>query len=86
MLHFFNPSSSCFIELFPTGQILSSRRIDREQLAPSGGSGWINVTLVAYDTGFPSSRATSIGVKFRVNDINDNHPVFHRNSYDVRNH
>ncbi|CAK8672419.1 unnamed protein product [Clavelina lepadiformis] len=65
------------------GVIFSSTRFDRESLARTGGSGWVNVTIVARDSGPSPSRFTSLPVHFRVNDINDNKPKFLSNSYKV---
>jgi len=64
-----------------SGVIVSTSRIDRERLAPSGGPAWINVTIVAQDLGFPESRSTLVHLRMRVEDINDNDPRFLRPVY-----
>nr|CAB3229294.1 cadherin-23-like [Phallusia mammillata] len=66
-----------------SGPIISTSRIDREHLAPTGGPGWINFTLIARDFGFPAKRATQMSVRMRVNDVNDNSPRFLASSYEA---
>ena len=66
------------------GSVLSAARIDRESLAPGGGYGWLNFTLIARDLNFNASRSSKLLVRMRVNDVNDNDPVFVQSFYEVR--
>ena len=60
-----------------------SSRIDRETLAPFGGSGWINFTLVSRDLNYTMFRFSKLVVRMRINDVNDNSPVFSQSVYEV---
>ena len=62
---------------------MAARRIDRESLAPIGGCGWINVTLLARDLGSSTQRLSKLKLRMRVKDVNDNSPMFLQQSYKV---
>ena len=70
-----------------TAVIKCSNRIDRERLADISRSGtgfaWVNITVVARDRGYPSSRSTRVSLHMKVADVNDNSPVFVKRNYDV---
>nr|XP_026694453.1 cadherin-23-like [Ciona intestinalis] len=63
--------------------LVTKSRLDREVLSPPGGPGWVNITLTASDHGFPSPRSTRVIVRVRVDDVNDNYPVFTEDNYDI---
>lgn len=59
-----------------TGALSTSRGLDRETKAN------YNLKVVATDHGSPPLSAT-VTVNLKVLDVNDNSPVFKRNSYNV---
>uniref|UniRef100_F6Q874 Cadherin domain-containing protein n=1 Tax=Ciona intestinalis TaxID=7719 RepID=F6Q874_CIOIN len=66
-----------------SASLVTKSRLDREVLSPPGGPGWVNITLTASDHGFPSPRSTRVIVRVRVDDVNDNYPVFTEDNYDI---
>nr|XP_039274105.1 cadherin-23-like isoform X1 [Styela clava] len=64
-----------------SGTILVASRIDRESLATPSGTAWVNTTVLARDLGYPESRSVKLRIAMRVEDINDNDPVFRLKRY-----
>nr|XP_009857749.2 cadherin EGF LAG seven-pass G-type receptor 2-like [Ciona intestinalis] len=58
------------------GQLSTLKVIDRETVGDV-----LNITIVASDEGIPSPRFTSIVVAVKINDINDNSPIYTQTNY-----
>lgn len=71
--------------MFTGADIKVASRIDREELAPTGGLGWINFTLQGRDLGEMSSRFSELFIHLRITDVNDNDPKFLQQRYEVLN-
>ena len=49
----------------------------------NGETVWLNTTLTVKDRGYPNALSSHLKLSIRVNDINDNIPIFVKDIYDV---
>lgn len=52
------------------GEIFVNGIIDYEQLQ------WINLTIIAFDNGIPNQKHSLLLLNFKIEDLNDNEPIF----------
>ena len=52
------------------GEIFVNGQIDHENVA------WINLTIIAFDSGTPYQKHSLLLLNFKIEDLNDNEPVF----------
>lgn len=53
-----------------TGEIFVNGEIDHEVVQ------WINLTIIAFDSGTPYQKHTLLLMHFKIEDLNDNEPTF----------